>query len=729
MTNIKHFLGKHSLLLVGFLLSFPSSALANPTAIAGLQTSGATVQQNKKTGKVTFIGSNSPQGIKLSSNVPILANNPQEQARNFVRAYAPLFGVNNPDTDLVARKSFTLDAQSTVKYQQIYNNIPVIGAEINVNLDSFGNLLAMTGESASSLNLNTTPKVSAAQALSTALKVVRKAYNLSASSVNATTPELRIYQPGIIDPGTGLTRLVWYITVTPKTPQPVEQIVLVDAKTADKVVLSFNNAPDARSRQTYTANHTTILPGTIVCSEASTDANCTTTGTSDVAKAHLFAADTYNFYLNNHARDSIDGLGLPIISTVQYDNNYANAFWNGSQMVYGDGLSQADDVVGHELTHGVTQYTSNLYYYYQSGAINESFSDVWGEFIDLTNGKGNDNAAVRWKVGEDVPASIFGGPLRDMKNPTLFSNPDKMTSSYYVTDSSDNGGVHTNSGINNKATFLMTDGGTFNGKTITGLGITKVAKIYYKAQTTLLTSGSGYNDLYNALYQSCQSQVGTAGITASDCSQVQNATLAVEMNKQPVPGFLPQATVCSAGKTPKNLFFDNLEASTKWQFIKLTTASNSWKYDTGFAASGTTSLYGEDMANVSDSVAVMKTGVTIPAGAFLHFKHAFDFETDSFTDYDGGVLEYSVGNSNVWQDAKTLFAAGQNYNGTLDNTSGNPISGRAAFANVSHGYVSSRYNLATLAGKSVKFRFRQASDEAVGSTGWVVDDVRIYTCQ
>lgn len=397
-------------------------------------------------------------------------------------------------------------------------------------------------------------------------------------------------------------------------------------------------------------------------------------------------------------------------------------------MVYGDQLA-VDDVVGHELTHGVTQYTSNLYYYYQSGAINESLSDVWGEFIDLANKKGNDSASIRWKIGEDIPASIFGGPIRDMKNPPVDGNPDKMTSSYYVTDSSDNGGVHSNSGINNKAVFLMTDGGTFNGKTIKGLGITKVAKIYYKAQTTLLTSGSAYNDLYNYLYQSCQSQIGTAGITASDCTQVRNATLAVEMNKQPVAGFLPQAAVCPAGKIPKNAFFDNIEASTKWQFLNLKAASNPWNYDTGYAASGTTTLYGEDIDRVSDSVAVMKAGVTIPAGASLHFKHAFDFETDSFNDFDGGVLEYSVGNSNVWQDTKTLFAAGQNYNGTLDNTSGNPIGGRTAFANVSHGYVSSRYNLASLAGKVVKFRFRQASDQAVGSIGWVVDDVHIYTCQ
>ena len=163
-------------------------------------------------------------------------------------------------------------------------------------------------------------------------------------------------------------------------------------------------------------------------------------------------------------------------------------------MLYGDGFASADDVVGHELTHGVTQFESNLLYYYQSGAINESLSDVFGEFVDLTNGVGNDTAGVRWLLGEDL--SI--GAIRNMANPPAFGDPDRMTSSLYTGTTSDNGGVHTNSGVNNKAASLMVDGGTFNGHTVTALGIDKVARFYYKAQVDLLTSGSDYSDLGNA---------------------------------------------------------------------------------------------------------------------------------------------------------------------------------------------------------------------------------------
>ena len=99
-------------------------------------------------------------------------------------------------------------------------------------------------------------------------------------------------------------------------------------------------------------------------------------------------------------------------------------------MYYGTGFTSGDDVVGHELAHGVTEFTSNLFYYYQSGAINESLSDVFGELVDLTNGRGTDTPAVRWQLGEDLPAI---GVIRDMENPRppAAPDPDRMTSPDY----------------------------------------------------------------------------------------------------------------------------------------------------------------------------------------------------------------------------------------------------------------------------------------------------------
>src|SRR5438874_12673994 len=116
----------------------------------------------------------------------------------------------------------------------------------------------------------------------------------------------------------------------------------------------------------------------------------------------------------------------------------------------------------------------------------------------------------------------------------------------------------------------MTDGGTFNGRTVTRLGISKVARIYYEVETNLLTSASDYPDLYNALQQACANLVGTAGITAANCMQVKNAALAVEMNQDPPNATAPEARVCPGGDQPVNGFNDDLENTASGNRTKTT---------------------------------------------------------------------------------------------------------------------------------------------------------------
>src|SRR5262249_23725504 len=278
----------------------------------------------------------------------------------------------------------------------------------------------------------------------------------------------------------------------------------------------------------------------------------------------------------------------------------------------------ADDIVAHELTHGFTQYTSGLFAYYQSGAINESISDVFGEFVDLSNGHGNDAPAVRWLIGEDIGG---GGAIRSMQDPTAFSQPDKMTSSLYYTGDKDDGGIHTNGGINNKAAFLMSDGGTFNGQTVTGIGIAKAAKLYYEANTHLLVSGSDYADLFDALDQACSNLTSIGALTQDDCTQVHTATLAVEMNLQPVAGFNTDATFCStAGLVPANLFFDGLENGTGNFVFSAGPGTVRWSDNQTYAHSGTHSLFANDSpGEITDTSAAMTSSVLLPANAYLYF--------------------------------------------------------------------------------------------------------------
>jgi Zn-dependent metalloprotease len=490
----------------------------------------------------------------------------------------------------------------------------------------------------------------------------------------------------------------------------------------------ITNIGDVR---TYTANNTATLPGSFLCDQ--TQPNCTNWSNSNfhADEAHKYAIGTYNFYATNFLRDSIDNNNIPIISSVHYCSPsfvcpYANAFWSGEQMVYGDayGFPLADDVVAHELTHGVTQYESNLFYYYQSGAINESLSDVFGEYYDQTNGQGNDDPSFKWRIGEDV---LGLGILRSMINPPYYGDPDKMTSSYYSKDADDNGGVHSNSGVNNKAVYLMVEGNTFNGITVTGIGWKKIGVIYYEVNTNLLTSGSDYSDLYYAVQQACANLTGQLGITSGDCLQVKNALDAVEMNSQPIANYNPDAPVCEADASVIPLFQDNMEGGTgKWAM------TGAWSLQTGYASSSIHMLYGDDFYPSSDSSATMATGVPLPVASnmFLHFKHAFAFEYFVNEYYDGGVLEYSINNGSSWVDASPLFAGGQNYTGPILNYNGttNALKGRNAFVGDSHGYVSSRYDLTSLGGQTIKFRWRFATDNSYYYLGWMVDDVQIYSC-
>ncbi|MEP0807183.1 MAG: M4 family metallopeptidase, partial [Chloroflexota bacterium] len=487
----------------------------------------------------------------------------------------------------------------------------------------------------------------------------------------------------------------------------------------------FNSDSNNLLITTYNAGNTTTLPGTFVCDQ--TDLNCLA-GDTHAKGAHKYAAGTYNLYKTSHNRNSIDGNGIEIISTVHYGNNYGNAFWNGYMMIYGDayGFALADDIVAHELTHGVTQYESNLFYYYQSGAISESFSDLWGEYYDQTNGQGNDDVTVRWLLGEDITGL---GAVRSMNNPLLFNDPDRMSSPNYYEGEDDNGGVHTNSGVNNKAVSLMVDGGAFNGRTVTALGWDKTAAIYYEANTNLLSSGADYSDLYYALQQACSNLIGTKGITSADCVEVKDALDAVEMNAQPAPNFNTDAPLCTTpGTYPSFFFTDDLESgASNWTFNNGSSVRWQWDSPYGpFAQSGLHSLYADDYPEAITDATARLTSFIVPANAFLHFAHAYDFETTSVY-WDGGVLEYSINNGSTWVDAGSLMTH-NGYRGTIYANWNNPLKGRAAFVGTSHGYISTRVNLASLAGKTVTFRWRMGLDDAGAAWGWWVDNIRVYTC-
>jgi len=545
--------------------------------------------------------------------------------------------------------------------------------------------------------------------------------------LSATEPELWVYDPKLLG-GPGRTHfLVWRMEVTPVETFPVRELVLIDAHRGS-VALHFNQTDTALDRRVHDAKNMKELPGTLVLSEGQP-----LTGDADVDNAYRFSGDTFNFYLDHHQRDSLNGAGMLLRSTVHYGSGYDNAFWDGAQMVYGDGFV-TDDVAAHEMTHGVTEHESRLFYYYQSGAINEALSDIWGEFVDLTNGAGNDSDAVRWLVGEDLPI----GAVRSMKSPRQFGQPERMRDSYYYCGSGDNGGVHYNSGIANKAAFLLTDGGTFNGYTIQQLsgGIPMVAKLFYEVQTNLLTSASDYQDLYNALIQAADN----LGFDAADRQSVVNAVNATEMNQQPssCPDAEAPAPVCESGDT-NVLFFDDLENPSSGNWRKSSTQapwyypqnSHPYPYDMTYATSGVYNFWGDNITTTGDYSIAMSRDVTIPTvgAAYLQFNHFYSFESrpDVGEYYDGGVVEYSADGGKSWTDAGKLFTH-NGYSQTIYTGDTNPLKGRLAFSGESSGHVSSRLDISSLAGKKVRFRFRIGTDSTAASWGWLIDDIIVFAC-
>jgi len=702
---------------------------------------GVTVATHRETGAVRFVGSAPGRPIPRPAGLAPSAS-PVEVARAFLAKRGKAFGLVGGSRSLrVTRVVAGPRGGAAVRLRQEIDGVPVLAGELVVSVDSRGNVLSALGEVEPD-PVDTLADVGVAVARRTAIESVAKDRGVAAARLRTRARGLGIYDSRLLGgPGLKVPTLVQQVEVFAPGAE-LRDLVLVDAHIG-VVAATIGQTESVKDRRVCDAEKSSSrYPCEAPYDREEGDP---ATGNTDIDSAYEFAGDTYDFYSGRFGRDSLDGAGLPLISTVRYCPKtcpYKNAFWDGSQMVYGPDFAAADDVVGHELSHGFTQFTSDLFYWYQSGAINESMSDFFGELIDLTDGAGTDTESVRWLLGEDIPKI---GAIRNMKNPPEFNDPDKMTSSLYAADvnQGDEGGVHTNSGVGNKAAYLIADGATFNGKTVTGIGIDKAARVYFTAESTLLTSGSDYADLYEALQQACTNSIGgKEGISAGDCQQVTNAVNATEMNQQPVNGPAPEAPVCGSGETPSNLFFDDLEntASGNWTH-SAQSGTDGWYYpqnshpftgfDATYATSGDTNIWGYDRPSAGLYSIAQTADVAIPAGpVYLRFDHSYAFEDASGngTRYDGGQLQYSTDGGSSWHDAGPLFTD-NGYNGTLTNTSGNPLGGQEAFTAESNGYISSRVDLSSLAGEEVRFRFRIGTDEAADDYGWFIDDIRVYSCE
>ncbi|HEY5944952.1 MAG TPA: M4 family metallopeptidase [Kofleriaceae bacterium] len=402
-----------------------------------------------------------------------------------------------------------------VKYAQRAHGLPVIGGDVIVHVAADGTISSVSNGARDASGMPATPQISS----SIAADVARAK---TSNATSATAPDL-VY---VITNGEGDLRLAWRTDVRGSM---VHDTVYVDAISGE-IVARHPHIQPAKSRSIFSGGDVVdeSVPSTQVGSEG-------TAPTDTVARtAYDNTGTTYDCYSTLFARDSFDNAGAELVSYVHITQNggpFLNAFWDGMEMVYGDGdgsqygeFVRALDVTAHELTHAVTERSAGLTYQVESGALNEATSDILGATCEAF--KAGAVSANTWKVGEDIyTPGTPGDALRYMNNPTLdapiynnqYSSTDyyperlKLPSGAVPDDTNDYGYVHLNSGIPNLAFYLLAQGGTHpRSKTsysVVGIGIDKASRIWYRALNNYFTSNTTFaqartatemaaNDLY-----------------------------------------------------------------------------------------------------------------------------------------------------------------------------------------------------------------------------------------
>jgi thermolysin len=489
--------------------------------VLGSQTVGA---QEKPEGKVVRShreeqGGGRPAWVEeaRARSVAHLKNQGQAVGLRDAEAELALLGVDEDDL-----------GQTHVRLNQVRDGISVFGGQLITHLDATA-VLGFAGNVFDTTAVDTKPRTNPAQAI----KAAKGALGYHGDLANKPEPQLVVLPNQDGTAGARLTYLV-ELLVEDGTDNTGRYKYFVDAQSGE-VVMSYNDmdgtAASGKGNSLYSGQvtiGTDYTNGTYYLRDLNrgsmltyTMRNGTTSGyyltdadnlwgngtnsdeDSAGVDAHFGAAKTWDYYYNVYGRRGIDGRGYTMNSRVHYGSRYNNAFWNGSLMTYGDGDGSqfsplvSLDVVGHEITHGLTEKTAGLIYQKESGASNESFSDIFGTAVEFYTGSVGGRTAD-YLIGEDIytPATS-NDALRSMSNPALYGDPDHYSKRLYPepctpSNTNDNCGVHSNSGIQNQAFYLLAAGGTNRTSNIavTSIGRAAAEKIFYRALTVKLTSGA-----------------------------------------------------------------------------------------------------------------------------------------------------------------------------------------------------------------------------------------------
>jgi bacillolysin len=909
------------------------------------------------TGTVRFARVRRSQGLESRIAAPLARQADSDvetkhgRALGFLRRHAQAFGLQNPDAELLRIRA-DVDAYggTHLTYAQQHRGVPVFGAVVRTHFDQAGELVVVNGTLIpDAASVSVVPTRSADDAGRAAVTFVKE--DVDRSDLSVRSSQLLVYREGLAKGVRGPSHLAYQIEVG--NGKDVREFVYVSAHSG-KVIDRITGIHEDLHRRAYDGMFLPNPPPSYPAAPFWVEGQAFPTASAEANNMIIASGETYNLFRRAFGRDSIDGAGLMMDQIFNRGYSCPNASWNGVFISFCAGFT-TDDVTAHEWGHAYTQYTHNLIYAWQPGALNEAYSDIWGETVDRINGRGandpgdprdptgafcsafqifppetrvnspaeiaadypsgtsafspilttavtadvirpNDanpgtgsltdgccgtdglcpagtwanaadvagkivlidrggacgaagfavkalnaqrhgalgviianvatsaNPAVppnmggaspaepvtipalsmnlangdllrnalitevvnatlrpdapaqtdatnRWLVGEDVNAVGLVGALRDMYRPNCFGDPGKVTDAQYFCATGDNGGVHFNSGVPNHAFALLVDGGSYNGRNIASIGLTKAAHIYYRAQTVYQTPASNFADHADAIEQSCGDLIGATlnhlstgqpsdqVISGNDCAEVAEAMLAVEMrtpptqcNFQPILAKSPPAR-CEAGTTQVNVFNDNFETNPigRWTVsheavVPADFTPRDWTWSNELPDRAGSALFGINFPGGTCAPGGDESGVlhadspviTLPAGASSP-RLTFDHWVATETRWDGGNVKISV-NGGPWQLIAPADFTYNAYNSTLfpamaQNPNTNPLAGQPAFTGSDGGAVDgswgrSHVNVAPYAGPgdTVQLRFDFGQDGCTGTFGWYVDDVQVYSC-
>ena len=732
--------------------------------------------KNEMKANVTISNSTSnPNFIYFSQSVKLKSTDAKTKASEFLAENFRAFNLRSANDLVLLDETTDNYGLKNVTYRQQYQGIPVYDGLLKFHFNAKEELSSINGNSISIAKLNTVPDITAAEAEIIARDMVTKQdLNKSNTPLQTAKTNLIIFPKNLMQGGIVTPYLAYQIEVTNK--KDVREYIFINAHTGE-LVEQFTGVHPI-DRKLYETNTTATnlkwkegdaFPGTL----SSWQQN------EVVTSEHV-----YNFFKNAFGYVSYDAADHTMI-TVNNDPTIScpNARWNGTYAGYCDGTA-TDDVIAHEWGHAYTEYTSGLIYQYQSGALNESYSDVWGETIDLINNYMDEgenlsvrtttacSGSLRWKVGED--ATSFGGAIRDMWNPNCNGDPAKvLDAANYYCGTADSGGVHTNSGVTNHLYALLVDGGTYNGYTMTGMGFVKAAHLWWRAQKNYLTATSDFanfadaleasaNDLIGVNLQGLSTTVTPAGltglsITSADVQNVKNGILAVQLRTSPAtqcnytPLLAQSAPSLCASATNNPLFKEDWENGLgNWTVTNVPTKPSTWeardwtiksnlpKSRPGKAIFAIDPINGDCASNLQNGILRLESPtITMPTFTSGKYEMAFNHYVATESTWDGGNIKYSL-NEGSWTLVPVTAFTYNGYNSTLDGTSSNdnPLKGQRAFTGTDGGSLGGSWGksvidlskLGVTSGSKIKFRFEMGTDGCNGVEGWYLDELYVYNC-